>query len=85
MIEKQDYELIPGEDDNWNIRFLKGDYIESVMTFNTIKVVGEELHFDYSLISSPDDNLKEDDQDFQVVVQKVLLSILESAIGNQEE
>jgi len=85
MIEKQDYELIPGEDGNWNIRFLKGDYIESVMTFNVIKVVGEELHFDYSLISSPDDNLKEDDQDFQVVVQKVLLSILESAIGNQEE
>ena len=44
LIENDHYELVPSKesDDAWNIRFLKGDYVESVVSIGTIKV-GEEI------------------------------------------
>jgi len=84
MIENTDYELIPGEDDIWNVRILTGDYIETVFSFGKLKVVGEELHFTYDLEYSPIEELEESDLDLQETVKAVLVSVLESAVGNQQ-
>jgi hypothetical protein len=93
LIENDHYELVPSkESDNaWNIRFLKGDYVESVVSIGTIKV-GEEipggddhqLTFDFNVSYSPDDTLTEDDEDFQEYVGKILLHIIEDSIKRSE-
>ena len=36
--ENVHYELVPGNTDHWDIRVLKGDYIETVFNFGAIKV-----------------------------------------------
>ena len=36
MKENKDYELIPDEGDSWQVRILTGDFIETVVQFNTI-------------------------------------------------
>ena len=48
--ENKDYELIPGDDDHWHIRIKTGEYIESVISFGSIKVNEEslEMNFDFT-------------------------------------
>ena len=93
LIENDHYELIPSKesDEAWDIRFLKGEYVESVVSIGTIKV-GEEvaggdgnrLTFDFNISYSPDDTLTEDDEDFQEYVGKILLHIIEDSIKRSE-
>ena len=87
MQENIDYELIPTEDDDhWNIRIKQGDFIESVIRFGSLKMSEDDyLHFDYDLIYSPIEDLKEDSQELQEVVKEILVSILESAMGKFSE
>lgn len=85
MIENIDYELTPGENEVWNVRMLKGDFIETVFTFGALKILEEELHFSYDLEYSPIDDLNEDNPELQIVVKDVLMSVLESALGNMEK
>ena len=86
MIENADYQLIPADnDDQWNVRILTGDFIETVFSFGKLKVAGEELQFTYDLHYSPIEELKEDDLDLQFVVKEILVSVLESAIGTEKE
>ena len=87
MIENVDYELIPVEDkDNWHVRVKTGEYIETVFQFGALKVEegGEYMNFSYDLVYSPIEGLKEDDLDLQQVVKEILISVLESAVGQQQ-
>lgn len=78
MIENVDYELIPDGEENWHVRVKTGDFIETVIQFGALKLQedGEYMSFNYDLISSPIDDLKEDDLDLQLVVKEILISIL---------
>ena len=40
--ENIDYELIPSstDDDHWNVRFLTGDYVETVIAYGKISLEG---------------------------------------------
>lgn len=78
MIENTDYELIPDGDENWHIRIKSGDFIETVIQFGALKLQedGEYMTFNYDLVSSPIDELKEDDLDLQLVVKEILISVL---------
>jgi hypothetical protein len=84
MQENVDYELVPIEDnDHWQIRIKTGDYIETMFQFGKLKVIDEEyMHFSYELIYSPIDGLDEEDPGLQEVVKEILISVMESAIGN---
>ena len=79
--ENVDYELIPGSGENWDVRLLKGPFIETVISFNELRISEDEeyLRFDFSLVSSPDLELTEEDLDLQEHVGDVLGSILEHA------
>jgi hypothetical protein len=82
MKEDVDYELIPsGEDDIWDIRFIEGEFVETVIRFGTIKVAEDKEHinFDFKIVYSPMDWLNTEHYDLQKSVGEVLYSILESA------
>ena len=83
--ENEDYELVPDGDDAWSVRITKGPYIETVISFNTIKLDGTEgeLRFNFDIVSSPDTGLVKEDQDFQQHVTNVLYALILSSIEEE--
>ena len=57
MKENKDYELILSEDttENWNVRILTGDFVETVIEYKAIAFneIKDHLSFNYNIISSP--------------------------------
>ena len=84
--ENKDYELIPGDDDHWHIRIKEGEYIESVISFGSIKVNEEslEMNFDFTLHYSPDEDLSVDNTDLQKYAGKILESVLMNNLEKME-
>ena len=86
--EDIDYELIPcddvGNEQAWDVRILRGDFIESVIRFGNLKVNEEQgcLNFNFLVVSSPDADVTEDNAELQEYAGVVLESILENAIAN---
>ena len=55
MIENKHYELIPGEDDKWNVRILEGPYTETIIQYGTlIPTDAGQLNWGMSIIETPD-------------------------------
>ena len=83
-----DYELIPCEDvgneQAWDVRVLRGDFVESVLRFGNIKFNEENdcLNFNFLVISSPDGGLTEENLELQEYAGDVLQAVLEDAITN---
>jgi hypothetical protein len=81
------YELIPNEeaeiDQAWNIRILEGDFTETVIQFGAVMYNGEQdcINFNYKLISSPDEDLKEANESLQQFVGAILTDIIENGIA----
>jgi len=86
LVENEDYELIPGNDEHWHIRIKNGEYIESVISFGSIKVNEEslEMNFDFTLHYSPDDDLSVDNVDLQKHAGKILESVLMNNLEKME-
>jgi hypothetical protein len=85
-LENDDYEFIPDDknNDNWQVRFLSGDYLETVIQYGTIRMQdGEQMSFDFNLVSSPIEDLDVDNTEFQIHAGDILISIIEDAIENQ--
>lgn len=87
LVENEDFELIPGDDEHWHVRIKQGDYIESVISFGSIKVNDKthEMNFDFSLHYSPDDTLTVEDIDFQVYAGKVLESVIMTNLEKMDD
>lgn len=73
-----DYELIPGENNHWKVRILKGDFIETVYHYGDVSFNDGDLmiKFDYTLDYSPDPELQSEDTELQKSVSGILHSIL---------
>jgi hypothetical protein len=84
MIEGVDYEMIPsGEGYNeqaWDVRILRGDFVETVVRFGNIAFNAESdcINFNFMVISSPG-GIEEDDADLQQTVGAILETLLEEA------
>lgn len=75
--ENTHYELVPGDSDHWHIRIKEGDFIESVISFGNIAVSEkDQLSFNFTLHSSPDDDLTVDNVEFQKYAGKILEGIM---------
>lgn len=92
LYENKDYELVPGDDESWNVRFLTGTFIETVIQFGAIRMDGSGasekdvgLSFDFKVMSSPDPDLTPKDEKLQEEATLALQGILETAIENKEE
>ena len=82
MKQNEDYELIPGEGENWDIRILTGEFVETVLNFSQLKVTedGENLAFNFDIVSSPDPSLNaEENIDLQNTAGMILSNILEES------
>ena len=86
--EDVDYELIPcddvGNEQAWDVRILRGDFVESVIRFGNLKVNEEQgcLNFNFLVVSSPDADVTVENVELQEYAGVVLESILENAIAN---
>lgn len=79
MHENVDYELIPTENEFWQIRILSGDFVETVIQYGTLKVVDDHLKFNFDIISSPIVDLDKENKGLQSVTKDILFSLLEDA------
>ena len=81
LVENIDYELFPqDESENWSIRILKGDFVETVIQFGMLRVVedGESMKYDFNVIQSPNDEAVIENDALQELAGDVLFSILNS-------
>ena len=87
MIENKDYELIPNEEENWHVRILTGEYIETVFAFEALKInpEREELTFSVEIIYTPDPDVSTDDPEFQKIAGDILFDVLENISKEQSE
>ena len=87
MSEGIDYQLIPSTAENeqaWWVRLLSGPYVETVVSFGNLRVNGkeEQIHFNFSIIESPIDNINSDDPELQNWCGSVLHDVLDKHIAN---
>jgi hypothetical protein len=79
MIENKHYELIPGDDNKWNVRILEGPYTETVIQYGTlIPTDAGKLNWGMNIIETPDPDLTRDDEEFQAWCGAILSTILEN-------
>ena len=84
--ENVDYELIPSEGENWDVRLLEGPFPETVIAFNQLKVSddGEHLKFNFDLVSSPNAELTEENEELQQHIADIFNALLEQAAAIME-
>jgi hypothetical protein len=79
--ENQQYQLIPHDDNFWQVRILEGDFIECVISYGKLKFDDKNhtMTFDFTLDYTPDNSVTSEDPQLQKVVGYILHSILVGA------
>lgn len=77
-VQNSDYELIPGDNNFWQVRILTGPFIESVFVYDTVSFNERDLtvSFTYKLMYTPDQELDEADPEFQKTLSNILHSLM---------
>jgi hypothetical protein len=85
MIENQDYELVPNENDGWDIKLLTGDFAETIFNFGAIKVAddGETMKYSADIVYSPVDENYDENLEWHQLTGSILLSIMEQMVKNE--
>ena len=82
MVQNQDYEMVPIQDvddaDAWHVRITSGRFLETVVKFDTVKIVDESLHYSFSVVESPYTELKPSNKDLQRHVGAILYDLLDN-------
>jgi hypothetical protein len=81
-----DYELIPGENNHWKVRILKGDFIETVFHYGDVNFTDNDLmiKFEFTLDYSPDPELQSENAELQKVASNILHSLLIGMIDDNQ-
>ena len=81
MKQNQDYELVPAGDDQWHVRILTGDFVETIIRYGQLRYHEEDdnIHFDFFVTKSPDPDATENNVDLQLRAAQILESLLETA------
>ena len=87
--ENETYQLIPGPDfaENWHIRILEGNFVETIIEVGTIsfnETSNDVLTFNFEIVETPDNSLTVDNIELQVLVGEVLEEIITAAIENDD-
>jgi hypothetical protein len=84
-IENQDFELIPRDENDWHVRIMKGDFIECVIHYGSIRFDEENamMHFDFDLVESTDEEYTAETPDLQKTASHILHSILLGALEKE--
>lgn len=79
LVENVHYELIPETIENqeiWNVRILRGVFVETVIRFGTLRVKKDRIHFDFGIVSSPDPELNVENEGLQNTAAEILYSVI---------
>ena len=83
MIENVDYQMIPSavDETHWNIRILKGEFVETVIAFNKIQLdeKDDRLKFSFDILFTPDPDLTTENTGLQLHAGSILYNLIESA------
>ena len=84
LTENVDYCFIPHEslEDAWAVRIMSGDFIETVIAYNAIAFneVKDCLTYNFVVVSSPDDNAVDTNEELQQKATQILEAIIEAGI-----
>ena len=84
LTENVDYCFIPHEslEDAWAVRIMRGDFIETVIAYNAIAFneVKDCLTYNFIVVSSPDDNAVDTNEELQQKATQILEAIIEAGI-----
>ena len=84
LTENVDYCFIPHEslEDAWAVRIMSGDFIETVIAYNAIAFneVKDCLTYNFIVVSSPDDNAVDTNEELQQKATEILEAIIEAGI-----
>lgn len=85
--ENKTYQFVPGDHDDqqWLVRFLEGEFAETVIQYGAISVNEESegmMTFNFIISSSPDSELTAENVDLQLYAGDVLQEIIRDAIEN---
>jgi hypothetical protein len=83
MIENIDYQMIPSvvDEAHWNIRILKGEFVETVIAFDKIYLdkKADKLKFTFNILFTPDPDLTIENTGLQLHAGSILYNLIESA------
>lgn len=87
MKENVDYELIPNQDESWDVRILTGDFIETLIAFDVVALdeKAEQMKFDFSVKYTPTDDVTSENHELQLVAADILFDVLENNMGGGDE
>ena len=84
MKEHVDYEIIPSREDEqaWNVRILKGPFIETVLKYGVIKFneIPKNMSFNFTIVYSPDTELTHENVELQDFAGAMLEEIMAQGI-----
>ena len=84
LTENVDYCFIPHEslEDAWAVRIMSGDFVETVIAYNAIAFneVKDCLTYNFVVVSSPDDNAVDTNEELQQKATQILEAIIEAGI-----
>ena len=87
MIEDVDFQVIPsGKDESqWDIRILKGEFVETVIAFNkiTLDEKNQELRFTFDIVFTPDPDLTTENTGLQTFAGSILYNLIEQGANDQ--
>ena len=82
--ENVEYELVPTEENEygWNVRILKGPFVETVIRFGNLAANEKEGHlsFNFKVIQSPDEDATENNTELQKEAGHILNSVIERGL-----
>ena len=78
------YELVPHDEDDqaWHVRIIEGDHPETVLQYGAIAFnkVKDCMTFNFTVVSSPDQDLTSDDESLQREAGEILEDIIANGI-----
>lgn len=85
MKENEHYELIPNDNDGWDIRVMQGTFTETIFNFGAIKVSkdGESLNYSAEIIYSPVEEDYDNNLEWHELTGSILLSIIDQMIEQE--
>lgn len=96
MIQNEDYELIPHENDDWAIRILTGEFVETEYTYGTICIrewddetgtVDGGVRYYVTVLKTPRTEDLTNNLEFQSLTGDILIDVYNASVnkeGNQK-
>lgn len=85
MIQNEDYELIPHEKDQWAVRILTGEFVETEFIYDTVRIEdGGSLYYSVIVLKTPRTDELTSSLEFQSLTGDIVIDFLSDMANNEE-